>query len=422
MGLRAVILDSGTRISPFGDLAADGFFAGETVGQAQLRALTKLGCSVVKAATVSEAKQALAEGPALVLLDRIFVTARAIRSFIKAGRTFSEPVLRLALSVNASVEWTLPLQDVVRQGELIAHDVIWYRGGPLPDATDPVAWLRALADSGRWVPVPKREIVAEVWLPTLGDGPRQTIRYPVSSTIVVSVEHWLHLLWLNQLAFGIRWIELLEKKPLWGLWRALTAFSLNRHKILDRLVYQGSGCDIHPAAYLSSSILGRGVKVGAGATVRNSIVGDGAVISDHAVLLNTVVGAGTLITENSFLVSDVIYPDATVGNNKLQVSLIGRGAYVHAWAGFIDAKFVGHVKVDHRGALVSSERSFLGSVVGHRAKVASKVLIQPGREIPNDAVIVMRPDEIVSVVPHDLPPGVPVVRSHGTLVPLGQER
>ena len=116
------------------------------------------------------------------------------------------------------------------------------------------------------------------------------------------------------------------------------------------------------------------------------------------------------------------YPGATIGNYKLQVSLIGRDAYINAWAGFVDAKFVGSVKVQHKGELLSTERSFLGSVIGHRAKVAAKILIHPGREIPNDTVVVMRPDEVVSVIPDDMPPNVPMVRDGGTLVPLGQER
>jgi hypothetical protein len=79
------------------------------------------------------------------------------------------------------------------------------------------------------------------------------------------------------------------------------------------------------------------------------------------------------------------------------------------------------VKVQHHGKPTSSGRAFLGSCVGHRAKVAAKVMIQAGRELPNDLVVVMRPDEVVRVVPDDLPPGVPLVRDRGTLVPLGQE-
>jgi hypothetical protein len=34
----------------------------------------------------------------------------------------------------------------------------------------------------------------------------------------------------------------------------------------------------------------------------------------------------------------------------------------------------------------------------------------------------MRPDEVVAVVPPDLPSNRPLVRDRGTLVPLGEER
>jgi acetyltransferase-like isoleucine patch superfamily enzyme len=239
--------------------------------------------------------------------------------------------------------------------------------------------------------------------------------------VVCSIEHWVHVLWLNQIAFGIRWMELLARRPLWAVLRALSAWSLDPERIFGRMVARGRGTSIHPTASVSASILGKNVRIGAHATVRNSIIGDGAILQDHASLVSSVVGAGCLVTENTFLVSCVSYPEASLGNYKLQVSLIGRGAYVNAWAGFIDAKFRGSVMVAHKGALASTERSFLGSVIGHRAKVGAKILIQPGREIPNDAVIVMRPDEVVSLIPPGLPAGRPLVRDRGTLVPLGEE-
>jgi acetyltransferase-like isoleucine patch superfamily enzyme len=300
--------------------------------------------------------------------------------------------------------------------------------GPVPPleapdgaSADPVRWMHALRDRAHRVVVPKREIVAEVQLPTIGERDKRTMEYPVTSTIVVSIEHWVHVLWLNQIAFGIRWMELIRRHPLWTAWRGLTAFSLDRNRLLDRLVKRGRGSVVHPTAYLSASIIGRDVRIGAQVTIRNSLVGDGAVLQDHAVLLNSVIGPGTLVTENTFLVGTVSYPGVSVGNYKLQMTLIGRDAYVNQWAGFVDAKFTGEVMVRHRGALLSSGRSFLGSCVGHRAKVGAMILIQPGREIPNDTVVVMRPDEVVSVIPKDLPPNTPLVRDRGTLVRLGEE-
>lgn len=422
---RAVILATDTVISPFMDPAREAYFSGETIEQTQRSTFARLRFEVVHAANPAEAIQhvkAAPAGPVMLLLDRIYLSEKAAADFLKAAKKVPSRPAALMLSINASVDYTLPLQSIRREGDAVVHDVLLVEGATLPEPTDgedAVAWLRRIEATP--VDVPKREIVAPIPLPTIGEREKTTLLYPITSTLVVSIEHWTHILWLNQIAFGVRWVELLRRNPLWGIWRALTAFSLDKFRILDRLVHRGRGVSIHPTAYVSASILGPGVKIGANATVRNSILGAGAIVQDHAALLNCVVGEGALIVENAFLVSNVIYPEATVGNYKLQVCLIGRGAYINNWASFVDAKFIGHVKVQKDGALVSSERAFLGSVVGHRAKMGAKMLVQCGREIPNDTVIVMRPDEVIHTVPKDLEPGRPHVRHQGTLVPLGEE-
>jgi hypothetical protein len=68
----------------------------------------------------------------------------------------------------------------------------------------------------------------------------------------------------------------------------------------------------------------------------------------------------------------------------------------------------------------STERSFIGSCIGHHAHVGAKVLILPGREVPNGMFVAMHPDELIRDVPKGLPPGVPLVRDGGALVPLRQ--
>lgn len=425
---RAVILATQTIISPFGDSAAECLFTDQTIAQWQDSACKTAKLEVTRANTVLEAIELISTaptGPMVMFLDRHYISEKALVDFIKVAEKQSEQEkFQLALEINASVEYTLPLQSVARCGDNVLHDV-FYLGdrGNLPTAGEEIeSWLCELRQQSTALTIPKREIVIDVPLPTIGEQARSVMRYPISSTIVVSIEHWTHVLWLNQLAFGIRWVELLRRHPFWGVWRAATALSLKPDNILRRLVWRGRKCKIHRTAHVSGSIIGDGAVIGPHATIRNSFIAAGAHIQDHAVILNSVVGENTMIIENSFLVSCMSYPDATVGNYKLQVSLIGRGAYINSWAGFIDAKFVGHVRVKHRGEIVSTERSFLGSVIGHRAKVAAKILIHPGREIPNDTIVVMRPDEVVSVVPDNIPPNTPMVRDGGTLVPLGQER
>lgn len=421
---RALVLRTSRTLSPFGDPARDGWFSGETIEQATVRALRGAGLEVRTGVEVEEARRALAEaGPVLILPDYVYLSEKAAKDFVGVARRARGPAA-LALGHDPSVAWTRPLQSLRASGpDRVVHDVLWLEGGaevPAPTTADPVAWLRTL--SATPVEVPKRILEIPVRLPTLSGSEKNEVVYPVTSSVVVAVEHWVHLLWLNQIAFGIRWMELLRRRPLWGLWRAITAFSFNIHRLLERLVWTGSNAHIHPSARLSGSIVEPGARIAAGATVRNSHIGPGAEISAHATVLNSVVGANAHVLEDTTLVSCAVYPEASVGNLKLQVSLLGRGSSVNHWAGFIDAKFDGPIKVMHGDKLSSTERSFLGSVVGHGARVAAKILIQPGREIPNGSTIVMRPDEIISRVPTDLVPGRPYVRHEGTLVPLGEER
>ena len=107
-----------------------------------------------------------------------------------------------------------------------------------------------------------------------------------------------------------------------------------------------------------------------------------------------------------------------ISNYKLQVSILGKNAATSTWAGLIDAKLTGDVDVFHQGQKVSTERQFLGSCIGHNAYIGAKVLIMPGRSVPNDAFVAMRSDELISTIPADMPKGVPHMRDGGTLIPI----
>ncbi|RME25789.1 MAG: hypothetical protein D6806_07300, partial [Deltaproteobacteria bacterium] len=223
---------------------------------------------------------------------------------------------------------------------------------------------------------------------------------------------------------GIAWNEYFRHHKVRAiakaLWAVLKRFSVNRYKVLSGMNVIGQGCEIHPTAYIEFSMLGRGVKVGAGCSIRNSIIGDGVEIADHAVVVNSVVGRDCFLTENFFLVSSLCYPGSTLGNLKTQMAVIGRDVYLHGWCSLLDAKFVGDIKVMHRGKRVGTGRSFMASCIGHRAVLGAKVLIHPGRDIPNDLLMVSRPEDVIVEVPPNIPPRVPMVRDRGTLVPLEQ--
>ena len=106
----------------------------------------------------------------------------------------------------------------------------------------------------------------------------------------------------------------------------------------------------------------------------------------------------------------------------MQMSVVGRDAASSYWAGLIDAKFQGTIGVTHHGKVVSTERSFLGSCIGHGGYIGAKVILMPGREIPCGTRVVMRPDELITTLPEHVEPGVAMVRDGGTLIPLTELR
>jgi hypothetical protein len=85
---------------------------------------------------------------------------------------------------------------------------------------------------------------------------------------------------------------------------------------------------------------------------------------------------------------------------------------------YFSEKVLGDVQVIHRGQKVGTGKAFLACCIGHRAVLGARVLIHAGREIPNDLLMVSRPEDVVAHIPPDLPANTPLVRHEGGLVPL----
>lgn len=434
--MRAFVLETGRKIAPFGDAPGDALFAMGTVGSAVRAALERRGFEVVTVGLADEVPSS-AE-PCVVLADHCYVSDKALGDFLSLS--FGEPaVARLALCRTPSSDYTRPVSSVVVEpldasgpgakplkggrtdqaaSERVAYDCFFVPPGKLPAASSSGELLAALRTAAAPRVVPKRELVREVRMPIVGDAERTSMLYPVTSTVACHVEHWVHVLWLNHLAFGICWMELVRAHKLWAAWRALAAFPFGLPRLLSSFVWRGRDVEIHPTAHVEASILGDGVTIGPRASVRNSVLGAGVEVGDHATVLTSVVGQGGLVTPKSFFVWGAAYPEAVISNYKMQMSLLGRRASSSTWAGLIDAKFQGAIEVLHDGERRSTERSFLGSCLGHEAHIGAKALLLPGRALPNGTYVTMRPDELIREIPEDLRPGVPMVRHEGTLVPL----
>ena len=413
------ILRTGLTIEPFGDDVADTLIANERLADTQARAIRAAGGTPREIRSPAE----LAPGPAVILPDRVYVSDKFLKDFV--GAIPRDAAAMAGLTRCISVDYNLPIQDVEVEGG--DGGAVFYSCFFVPDAAayarepDLAAVEAAAKRDARRTTVKMRELSAVLRLPTLGRQAR-IFRFPITSTVASHVTHWVTILRLNTIQWGVRWLEFMRGDVL--SMAAKTAGSLaagmtiNPYTIMSRINVIGEGCEIHPTAYVEASFIGRNAKIGAGATIRNTFVGDGAVVGDCAYAMNSVLGAESYLQESTALIWDVIYPGSSISNVKVQMSMIGRDTYINTWCSFLDAKFIGDVMVDHRGQLVSSGTSFLGSCVGHNCMMGGKTLIMPGRMIPNGTFMVMRPDECVVEIPPDLPAGVPLIRDKGTLVPM----
>jgi acetyltransferase-like isoleucine patch superfamily enzyme len=433
--MRAIIVQTGRRISPFGDPPREMMYAARTIGSIVDDALRRRGFEIVNVAADEPIGDS--DEPAVVLADHCFVSEKALGDFLAAAFVSAgDNGARLALARTPSVDFTLPLSSASTepfdaQGlgskptsrgrfeaaatERVAYDCFFVRRTAATTGAKLLEGLRARATR---LVVKKGELAIPLRLPTLGDGQRNVQLIPITSTLAAHVEHWCHVLWLNQAGFGARWLELARGHKAWSAWRLATAAPYTLAALTKRFVWRGRNVRIHKTAWVEASILGDNVEIGAGASVRNCVVGDGVVVGDHATVLSSTLGDRVMVTPRTFVVWSAAFADAVLSNYKLQVSVIGRGASLSTWAGLIDAKLQGTIDVLHDGRLQSTGRNFLGSALGHGAHVGAKVLLLPGRELPNGAFITMRDDELIRRIPADLVPGVPCMRDGGTLVPV----
>ncbi len=418
--MKAYIYRSGNKIHPFGDDIAEAQIMLETLAETQARACKAAGLELVRIDSPDQAT----ERPCVLAPDYIYFSEKALADFLKTVKETKSKGAALALARCVSVEHTLALQDLTLDDwtgnrPRAVYDLWLVPDGDLP--ADPAQVRAALAERCPPLVVQMREVVRAVRMPVL-DQSERNFKYAFTSTVCCHVAHWVHLLGLTQLSLGIAWNEHLRhhklRSALRAIWAVMRKMSFNKWKFFSGMNVIGKNCDIHPTAHVEFSIIGDNVKIGAGACIRNTLIGDNVIVSDHAVVSGSVVGADCYLTENFFLVSTLCYPGSTLGNLKTQMAVIGRDVFLHGWCSLLDAKFVGDIKVMHQGKRAGTGKSFMASCIGHRAVLGAKVLIHPGREIPNDMWMVSRPEDVIAELPANIPEKTPMVRDAGTLVTL----
>jgi carbonic anhydrase/acetyltransferase-like protein (isoleucine patch superfamily) len=246
---------------------------------------------------------------------------------------------------------------------------------------------------------------------------KEGYRFCVTSRPVMTLTHPLHVALANMAANFARLAEQ-KRLPAWEKLKiALRARSLDKFQILRTISRIHPEAEVHPTAVVEGSVIEKGAKVGAYAVVRFSYVGEKAFIDDHAGLKFSIVGNGAYIANNCVLFFSTVYPRAFLISGPYQFSLFG---YDTALMNAIPSDY----RLDGKSISVQTNRGvedtglrFVGSVIGHRTKIAAGVIIGPGRLIPNDLQILPDPARVITRVPADTPAHVPLFLIGGELVP-----
>jgi acetyltransferase-like isoleucine patch superfamily enzyme len=417
--MKAYILPSGRKISPFGDPVSESMIGNRTLADHQDLVLRRAGFEAERIAGPGE----IDESRFLLTYDDVFFTRRVMDDFAKQAAK-ADASIRCGLPADSLfVNRTRALQDLPEGDGLALYRLAWIHAEKPPRTGEELA---ACLQAARPVRARFKEKVLQMPAPPRISG-FSHYDHPVTSSVVMHIRHWVHLLWANQLSVQIRWVEtVLDHKP-WAFWKlvqggAIALFSGRWSRagilwtLLGRANRRGKNCFVHPTARVEGCLFGDNVKVGAYALVRGSVLGDNVTIEDRANVYFSVVGSDCFISKNSTMVFCAGYPGSDLCTNGIQACLFGRGCALTSFVRVIDIKARGEIRVMFEGQLHSAGTNLLGACFGHRSFAGLDVAIQPGREIPNGAVLVKPPGDIFHRIPADLPPGVPAWVEDGVAV------
>jgi carbonic anhydrase/acetyltransferase-like protein (isoleucine patch superfamily) len=413
--MKAIILTTGRRISPFDDPVGECLVLDRPVQQSLKDTLQQAGANHVR--VQDEQLEIPGDEETLVATDDLWLTVELAKAFVSAAKGTGRPSV-LAIPEGLLTAYSEALQDLGR-ATVDGRECRIY----------PIAWLPAgeswrlrpsfASDSDGLEPVLVEDESRPIHFPlhkALSAEGRLTL--PLTHRAAVRISHWMHVLRANQMALVAYGHSLLHARRVRLLWASVRARSFNRWRVMQKLVRKGSGCDVHPTAVVEASTLGNGVSVGAGAIVRLSHLADEVIVNDHAHVSASVLGRGASVSRMGMLQGSVLYPGAETGHYGFQLCVVGRDTFLGGEVLLADFKADGEVTVWHDGAPVSAGTNLLGCAVGHDVRIFMGTTVDPGREIPNGYVILGPREHVISKIPEGLPRGVPLVGHKGVLRPL----
>jgi len=408
--MKAYIWKTGRRLSPFQDPVGEVLILNRPLREHQESALRSSGLEVAETVDPCSIK----DEEFLLVSDDLYLSPVAIERFLKRIRETRKPGA-CALESGPFVDFTGFAQDhrveTVDGGKAAHVFGLSYCQGPIP-TPDFLESLPPVVITAQQKPLPV--------------DPRQFFPSTVevnfagayTDAILIHVRHWVHLWLANLFCLGSDLLHAFTGNKLLFLLRALSALSFNKHRIFSRFVIRGRDCDIHPTAVVEGCILGNRVSIGAFSLVRGCILADGVKVNEHSIVALSVLGSGASTSPRGWTKFSVVYPNSNTPGHALQGCLVGRNVFMATPSYLYDLKIKGTIKVKHEGRLVDTKLSFLGSCVGHNAIVGPDTWIASGSEIPNGAVLVKKPSEIISSVPEDLPDGEYLTCEDATLHPV----
>ena len=434
--MHAYVISSGLKIEPFGDPIGETLILDRPFAEVQEETLRTCGIAQIDRVERSDSVASTTHveaggktgiptgteigsasatkagidhpGEYLVLADNLFLSLRLLAEFIEKARALpGEGPVRLAVKKGLFTRLLAPIQETDQDEQQIRLPLWYNRQG---------------------VFTPERARLLEVDIDEdsyAGNFPKHMIkkegyRFSVTSRPAVLVTNSLHLALANMAANFAR-LAGLKRMPLWRkIWTLAKARSLNKFKVLGAVSEIHPEAEVHPTAVIEGSVVEKGAKIGAYAVIKFSYVGENAFIDDHAGIKFSVIGREAYIANNCVMFFSVVYPRAFLISGPFQFSLFG-----------YDSALMNAIPADYRldGETISVKTSsgvkdtglrFVGSVIGHRTKIAAGVIIAPGRMIPNDLLILPDPGRVIQSVPAGIDGREPLFLVGGRLVPFSQ--
>jgi carbonic anhydrase/acetyltransferase-like protein (isoleucine patch superfamily) len=407
--MKAFIVDSGVRISPFGELARDLPIGGVPLHVWQERLFRRFGIEIARVESL--AALPASHEPSIVTFDNVVFTRRVVKSFLGRWRERGrDRATRLALPLSSTfVQRFSALQDYDKDDR---HALFRFYGLP-------ARWTSL--ESAEPLEVIYKERVLELPVPSRATGVKSWI-HPITSSVCFHVRHWIHVLQANLLSIQVRWVDEIVTHPLWGLSLLLRGLLGVRGRLAWRIGAAanriGREVDIHPTARVEGSIIGDGVRIGPQALVRGAILGEGCVIEQRADVSYSVLGAKTFVSKHSIVYATVALDEAELCMKGMQMCLVGRQAALTARATPLDVLPGRKIRVKDGDALVEIDLPILGACFGHRTFIGADVFTGPGREIPNDTKIAIDPRRVVARLPAEIDPDRFYTVRDGALVPI----